>query len=53
MRYVNQRWLGGMLTNFQTIQKRVDKMKEYQRMRDSGEFDACLLYTSPSPRDRG
>ena len=38
--YVNQRWLGGMLTNFQTIQKRVDKMKEYQRMRDSGEFDA-------------
>ena len=40
MPYVNQRWLGGMLTNFQTIQKRVDKMKEYQRMRDSGEFDA-------------
>ena len=40
MPYVNQRWLGGMLTNFQTIQKRVDKMKEYQRMRDSGELDA-------------
>ena len=40
MPYVNQRWLGGMLTNFQTISKRVDKMKEYQRMRDSGEFDA-------------
>ncbi len=40
MPYVNQRWLGGMLTNFQTIQKRVDKMKEYERMRDSGEFDA-------------
>jgi small subunit ribosomal protein S2 len=40
MPYVNQRWLGGMLTNFQTIQKRVDKMKEYRRMRDSGEFDA-------------
>ena len=40
MPYVNQRWLGGMLTNFQTIQKRVDKMKEYQRMRDTGEFDA-------------
>ena len=40
MPYVNQRWLGGMLTNFQTIQKRVDKMKEYQRMRDSGEFEA-------------
>ncbi len=40
MPYVNQRWLGGMLTNFQTIQKRVDKMKEYQRMRESGELDA-------------
>ena len=40
MPYVNQRWLGGMLTNFQTIQKRVDKMKEYQRMKDSGELDA-------------
>ena len=37
MPYVNQRWLGGMLTNFQTISKRVAKMKEYQRMRDSGE----------------
>jgi small subunit ribosomal protein S2 len=29
-----------MLTNFQTISKRVSKMKEYQRMRDSGEFEA-------------
>ncbi len=40
MPYINQRWLGGMLTNFETISKRVAKMKEYQRMRDSGEFDA-------------
>jgi small subunit ribosomal protein S2 len=39
MPYVNQRWLGGMLTNFETISKRVAKMKEYQRMRDSGEFE--------------
>ena len=38
--YINQRWLGGMLTNFETMAKRVAKMKEYQRMRDSGEFDA-------------
>ncbi len=37
--YVNQRWLGGMLTNFETMAKRVAKMKEYQRMRESGEFD--------------
>jgi small subunit ribosomal protein S2 len=40
MPYVNQRWLGGMLTNFQTIHKRVGKMLEYERMRDSGEFAA-------------
>ena len=40
MPYVNERWLGGMLTNFDTISKRVGKMLEYERMRDSGEFDA-------------
>ena len=40
MPYINQRWLGGMLTNFQTISKRVAKMKDYQRMRDAGEFEA-------------
>ena len=40
MPYINERWLGGMLTNFETISKRVDKMKEYERMRASGEFEA-------------
>ena len=40
MPYINERWLGGMLTNFQTISKRVSKMQEYRRMRDSGEFEA-------------
>ena len=40
MPYVNQRWLGGMLTNFETISKRVNKMLEYERMQRSGEFDA-------------
>ena len=40
MPYVNERWLGGMLTNFETIAKRVAKMQEYERMRISGEFDA-------------
>ncbi len=39
MPYVCERWLGGMLTNFETISKRVGKMQEYQRMRDSGQFD--------------
>jgi len=40
MPYVNERWLGGMLTNFQTISSRVNKMTEYERMRDAGDFDA-------------
>ena len=40
MPFVNVRWLGGMLTNFETISKRVGKMLEYERMRASGEFDA-------------
>jgi small subunit ribosomal protein S2 len=40
MPYINQRWLGGMLTNFETISKRVGKMKALQLQRDSGEFEA-------------
>ena len=40
MPYVNERWLGGMLTNFQTISSRVNKMTEYERMRTAGDFDA-------------
>jgi small subunit ribosomal protein S2 len=40
MPWINERWLGGMLTNYETISKRVGKMQEYERMRASGEFDA-------------
>ena len=40
MPYVDQRWLGGMLTNYQTISKRVGKLLEYRRMRETGEFEA-------------
>ena len=39
MPYVDQRWLGGMLTNYQTISKRVGKLLEYERMQASGEFE--------------
>ncbi|UCH35076.1 MAG: 30S ribosomal protein S2 [Armatimonadota bacterium] len=39
MFYVNQRWLGGMLTNFTTIRRRVERMKELRRMRDEGELE--------------
>ena len=31
MYYVNQRWLGGTLTNFETIQKRISRLKEYRK----------------------
>ena len=39
MFYVNERWLGGMLTNFQTIQKRIDKLKQLEEMESNGTFD--------------
>ena len=39
MPFVDQRWLGGMLTNFQTISRRVGKLLEYERMRYTGELD--------------
>ena len=38
MPYVNQRWLGGTLTNFKTIRQRIDKMIELERMKENGEF---------------
>lgn len=39
MFYVNQRWLGGMLTNYQTISKRVDRLYELEKMEEDGIFD--------------
>ena len=39
MPYINERWLGGMLTNFQTILGRVKKMQEYERMLSAGDFE--------------
>jgi small subunit ribosomal protein S2 len=39
MFYVNERWLGGMLTNFQTIQKRVDRLRELEKMEEGGVFE--------------
>jgi small subunit ribosomal protein S2 len=39
MPYVNFRWLGGMLTNFQTVHSRVAKLRELRRQVDSGEVD--------------
>jgi small subunit ribosomal protein S2 len=39
MYYVNHRWLGGMLTNFKTIQSRITYLKELEARRDRGEFE--------------
>ena len=40
MPFVNERWLGGMLTNFTTISSRVGKLREYEGMERAGDFDA-------------
>jgi len=40
MFYVNQRWLGGMLTNFRTIKKNVERLKKIEKMKEDGTFDA-------------
>jgi small subunit ribosomal protein S2 len=37
--YVTERWLGGMLTNFQTIRRNVKRLKDLERMREDGTFD--------------
>ncbi len=39
MYYVNQRWLGGMLTNFETIQKRIKRLNDLERQEQDGTFD--------------
>lgn len=39
MFFVNERWLGGMLTNFQTIQKRVRRLHDLEKMEEEGVFD--------------
>ena len=39
MYFVNERWLGGMLTNFKTIQSRIAKLKAIEKMSEDGTFD--------------
>jgi small subunit ribosomal protein S2 len=39
MFYVNSRWLGGMLTNFTTIKKSIDRLRKLEQMRDDGTYD--------------
>ncbi len=42
MYFVNQRWLGGMLTNFKTIRKRIARLNRLDAMETNGEYDALL-----------
>ena len=37
--YVNQRWLGGILTNYKTISKRIKRISEIEKMEEDGLFD--------------
>ena len=37
--YINHRWLGGILTNWSTVQKRVEYLKRAKQKEESGEFD--------------
>lgn len=39
MYYVNERWLGGMLTNFKTIRSRIDRLKAIEKMSEDGTFE--------------
>ena len=39
MYYVNERWLGGMLTNFKTIKSRIQRLKAIEKMAEDGTFD--------------
>ena len=39
MPYVNQRWLGGMLTNYNTIRRRIDRLHELEKMEEDGIFE--------------
>ena len=51
MPYVNQRWLGGTLTNWRTIKERIDHLKDLEARREAGEFD-LLTKKESLMRDR-
>src|SRR5512132_41515 len=51
MYYVNQRWLGGLLTNFQTVQKSIKRLKDLEAMQTDGRYDK-LIKKERIKRDR-
>jgi small subunit ribosomal protein S2 len=42
MPYVDYRWLGGMLTNYKTVRQSINRLKELEKMRDSGAFERMI-----------
>lgn len=42
MFYVNNRWLGGMLTNFSTVKKSIERLKELEKMKEDGTYDLLV-----------
>ena len=52
MPYVNQRWLGGLLTNFHTISKRIDRLHELRELADNGQLDAAADQGADGARGR-
>ena len=49
--YVNQRWLGGMLTNWRTIQKSLRKLQEYRQAEERGDADGGCLRRAAADRE--
>ena len=54
MFYVNQRWLGGLMTNNKTIQTRIDFIRNYEKMEEDGTLGSfAQKRSSPAPREKG
>jgi small subunit ribosomal protein S2 len=51
MYYVNQRWLGGMMTNFRTIQQRISRLRELEKMEADGVFEQLTKKEAAKLRD--
>ena len=41
MYFVNRRWMGGTLTNFSTVKKRIERLQELRKMQQEGQFERC------------
>ena len=52
MHFVNQRWLGGMLTNFRTIQQRINRLRELRKMEEDGVLDQLTKKEAAKLRDQ-